>query len=111
VATWNNDEMQTTMNAVMKKAAADKDFRKLVLDDPYAAIRSVAGKDVPKGYRIKVIENEPGIDRTFVLPNYTGTELTDAQLHSVAGGDCILAPCVEHCYSHVCAAAEPPVVN
>ncbi len=84
--------MQKTMDAIMKKAAADKDFRKLVLDDPYAAIRSVAGKDVPTGCRIKVIENEPGIDRTFVLPNFTGSELADAQLYSVAGGASPLCP-------------------
>ena len=83
---WTEQEVKATIEKVQAKASTDKKFREKVLSNPAAAIKEVAGKDIPEGIKIKVIENAPGIDQTYVLPDFIGEELTDDDLDNVAGG-------------------------
>jgi hypothetical protein len=83
---WSQDEADRAVQKVMTRAATDMEFRKRVLADPAAAVKEVAGKDLPAGFTVKVIENEPGVDQTFVLPDFQTEDLTDADLEAVAGG-------------------------
>ncbi|MCK9224624.1 MAG: hypothetical protein M0Q02_06025, partial [Candidatus Muirbacterium halophilum] len=48
--------------------------------------KEIVGKDLPNGFKMKIIENAKGIDQTYVLPDFIGEELTDEQLDNVAGG-------------------------
>ena len=66
---WTQDDMIQALEAVREKAATDKEFRKLCLENPGEAISQVAGKKLPDGINIKLVENEPGVGRTFVLPD------------------------------------------
>jgi len=83
---WTQVEINEAIEAVGKKASSDKDFRKLCTEDPNKAIKEAYGKDVPEGFKVKLIENESGIDETFVLPDFMGEELSDDELDKVAGG-------------------------
>ncbi|MFW5781815.1 MAG: NHLP leader peptide family RiPP precursor [Candidatus Muiribacteriaceae bacterium] len=88
MSNWTPEEVQSTIDKIKSKAATDKEFRKEVLADPKKVIKEVSGKEVPEDFRLKVIENDPGVDDTFVLPNFVGEELSDEQLDDVAGGRC-----------------------
>jgi hypothetical protein len=93
MSTLTQKEIETAIQKVQTKAAMDLEFRKEILSDPKAAIKRVTGFDVPDGFKIKVIENEPGIDQTYVLPDFQGEELGDEDLDKVAGGD---VACLSH---------------
>lgn len=83
---WTPEEVDKTVAEVAKKSAVDKDFRKLVLSNPSAAVKKISGKDIPEGYKIKVMEADPEYDQTFILPPLFSENLTDEELEQVAGG-------------------------
>ncbi|MCK9224623.1 MAG: NHLP leader peptide family RiPP precursor [Candidatus Muirbacterium halophilum] len=83
---WTEKEVKATIEKIQVKASTDKKFREKVLSNPEQAIKEISGKDIPEGFKIKIIENAKGIDQTFVLPDFIGEELTDQDLDNVAGG-------------------------
>jgi hypothetical protein len=83
---WTQQEVDQMIQKISVKAATDKDFRQLALTNPNEAIKQVAGKEVPEGYTIKMIENAPGVDQTFVLPDYQDDVLSDNEVDQVDGG-------------------------
>jgi hypothetical protein len=91
---WTQDEVENAFVELKKKATTDEDFRKLILTDPKSAIKQVTGKDVPEGFKIKVIESDPAYHMTFVLPRMLSTDLSDEELDRVAGGLCGRDTCV-----------------
>ena len=91
---FTKDEAEKAVAAVQAKAQTDAAFRKLALENPSEALRQAAGVDVPSGNKIRVIESDPGVDLTIVLPKYKGAELSDAELSAVAGG------CTGDCYKN-----------
>jgi len=48
--------------------------------------KSFYRQNLPEGFKIRIIENNPGVDQTYVLPAFTGEELFDEQLDNIAGG-------------------------
>ena len=88
MAQWTQVEVNAAIAKVGAKAATDKAFRQLVLTNPNGAIKQVTGMDVPAGFKLKVIENAPGVDQTYVLPDFKSDELSEADLEKVAGGVC-----------------------
>lgn len=83
---WANEKTNEALNAVFAKAATDKAFRSLVLENPNEAVRQAAGVEIPAGFTVRFVEND-GVDATFVLPDFIGdSELSDEQLEAVAGG-------------------------
>jgi hypothetical protein len=83
---WTEETVQTALQGIVKRATSDAEFRKLVLDDPAAAVREATGKSLPEGFVINVVAND-GADWTVVLPDAIGdSELSDSQLEGVAGG-------------------------
>lgn len=87
------ETIAAAIQKVQEKSALDMEFRKELLSNPQEAIARVGGIAVPAGFNIKVIENEPGIDQTYVLPDFQGGELSDNDLDKIAGGDGI---CLSH---------------
>ena len=55
---WTQAEIETCIENCKKKAAVDADFRKKLLVDPVAAVKEISGKEVPAGFKIKVLEND-----------------------------------------------------
>jgi len=76
------------------RCAKDKNFRKLALENPAEAVKQIAGKQVPSGFKLKLIEGDPKADMTVVIPELKVAEISDAELEKVAGGLC----------AHACAA-------
>ncbi len=82
---WTEEKINQTINDIKKKASEDEAFRKLCLDHPNEAIRKVSDMEVPEGVKINIIENEPGVDHTIILPPEAGT-IRDEVLDKIAGG-------------------------
>lgn len=84
---WTEEQVKGTVSAVIAKANADAEFRALAVSDIYAAIKSATGQEVPKEFKINVVDGT-GFHSTIVLPEARGAadELTETELESVAGG-------------------------
>ena len=103
MATWTYEEGKKAMNDAVRRSATDPAFRKLLLTDVNKAVEQIAGKPVPHGYKIRVVE-KGGTDMTLVLPDPVkgGGELSDKELEQVAGGGRCVGTCVVSCgYSSV----------
>jgi hypothetical protein len=71
---------------VLERASQDAAFRDLVTRDPHAALKQLIGVDPIPGYKITVVEEQPG-EVTIVLPRRIGEdELPDELLDLVSGG-------------------------
>lgn len=92
MSTWTQQDVKQTLQKIAEKSATDQAFRQLALEHPNEAIKQVADKEVPDGYTIKMIENAPGVDQTFVLPNFQSDKLSDKELDQVSGGDTCRVP-------------------
>ncbi len=82
---WTEEKINQTIIDIKKRASEDEDFRKLCLDNPNTAIRKVSDMEVPEGVKINIIENDPGVDHTIILPPEGGT-LEDEVLEQIAAG-------------------------
>ena len=82
---WTQQEVEETVREIRRRAAQDREFRELALRDPAAAVKEIAGKEIPEGYKLEVIESKPGVHHTMVLPPMDD-ELDDEVLDSIAGG-------------------------
>jgi len=103
MAEWTYEEGKRAMNEAVRRSATDPAFRKLMLTDVNKAVEQVAGKSVPPGFKIRVME-KGGTDMTLVLPDpvKAGGELSDKELEQVAGGGRCVGTCVVSCgYSSV----------
>ena len=85
---WTQEEMDALYKEVLQKAVTDEAFRKELVADPNAAISKATGKSIPSDYRIRIIEDDPSYQTTFLLPPLAGEDLSEADLKSVAGGIC-----------------------
>ncbi len=83
---WSNEEIEALRIEISKKAATDENFRKDILANPKGVIEKLAGKKIPEEFSIDVIENKPGVVKTFVLPNLISDSLTKDEMLAVAGG-------------------------
>lgn len=83
---WSGEEINALYKQVMVKASTDSEFRNELLTDTDKAIGKMAGKKLPEGFKVKVIEKDPGYAETFILPDLVSGELYDNQLDAVAGG-------------------------
>lgn len=110
---WTQEQINTIYMEVQKKAVMDHAFRTELLENPKAAVAKVAGEELPDGFKIKVIENDPAYNATFVLPDLLSDEISDEELDQVAGGvsialvisACAAAVTIGPCPADACAAA------
>ncbi len=94
---WSIQEQRLAFAQIMDRAMIDADFNARALADPAWAVLEVTGKSLPDGYRLRFVSNEKA-DVTVVLPDMAAesTELSDAELESVAGGRCA-GSCLASC--------------
>ena len=83
---WTEASAQETIQKLLQRSTVDPVFRQLCLESPEKAVREIAGRDLPAGYHLRLVDNA-GADLTIVLPDAVATaELSDAELEAVAGG-------------------------
>ncbi len=82
---WTEEKINQTIIDIKKKAAEDETFRKLCLDHPNDAIRIISDMEVPEGVKINIIENDPGVAHTIILPLEQGA-FKDNEVDQIAGG-------------------------
>ncbi len=83
---WTKEEIESLRVEISKKAATDAEFRKEILANPKKTIESICGKKIPEEFSIDVIENKPGVVKTFVLPNLISDSLSKEEMLAIAGG-------------------------
>lgn len=103
---WTQEQINEIYVKVQKKAMIDANFRKSLLTEPNKAIASITGQQLPDGFKIKVIENDPAYNATFVIPDMIKDELSDEELNQVAGGICKIDRAV--CLVESCVAVVSP---
>lgn len=86
-------ELQREWNQVVARAWSDDAFKKLLLDDPAAALRS-EGLPVQEGRTIKVVAATS--DQVYVVLPAKPDELSDEELDAAAGGGAFIVPCWCH---------------
>ncbi len=82
---WTEEKINQIITDIKKRASEDEAYRQLCLDNPHEAIKQVSDMEVPEGVKINIIENNPGIDHTIILPPEAGA-LKDEVLDQIAGG-------------------------
>lgn len=90
MASWTDEEIKTVIDRLIRRCTADAEFRRLALADAGAAICALAGRALPDGFTVSVVEPRgaklPGADITVVLPAFRGDELIATDLESLTGG-------------------------
>ena len=99
---WTQQQIDECIEACRRRAAVDAGFRGKLLSDPAAAIRELSGREIPAGFLIKVLENDPAYDATFVLPPAVSGGVSDKELDGVTGGSAFCA--FETCAANACGA-------
>lgn len=81
----DNPTLRDHADRIIAKAWADDSFKARLLADP-VAVAAAEGIPIPPGLKIVIHENKPG-ELHVVLPAKPSSELSDAELEGVAGGD------------------------
>jgi len=89
-----NEQIWEALVKTAELARKDSQIRERVLSDVYATVKEVTGVEVPKEFKINVVDGA-GYHVNIVLPASQGAdgELTEAELDQVAGG--IIAPPIQ----------------
>ncbi len=82
---WTEEKINQVITDIKRKSSEDEAFRKLCLDNPTEAVNQISGLEVPEGLKINIIETEPGVDHTIILPPKLET-LNAEYLDQIAGG-------------------------
>ncbi|HUM83045.1 MAG TPA: NHLP leader peptide family RiPP precursor [Lachnospiraceae bacterium] len=83
---WDKETVEKVYAEIKDKAVRDSDFRKALIDNPRDTIEKMTGEKLPEGFNIKVIENDPAYNATFVLPDLVSGEIEEDNLEEAAGG-------------------------
>ena len=79
---------QEFLDNIQRRAAVDGDFRQRLLNEPDSVLAELAEQEIPADFTIRFIEKDESTDALIVLPDMVAetTELSEAQLEAVAGG-------------------------
>jgi hypothetical protein len=77
---WSQEELEKLYQDMMQLSSTDEEFRKKLLADPNGTLAELGGKPLPEGYKVNIIENDPGYTATCVLPDMLSEELTAEEL-------------------------------
>jgi hypothetical protein len=78
-------EARELWSQITARAWADDSFKQQLLADPKAVIQAETGIEIPAGFKLSVVEEQPGT-KVLVLPANM-SELSEEQLELVAAGE------------------------
>jgi len=86
-----DNEINSAVREVMKRAVVDPDFRQLAVRDGKAALAKVSTAKLPTSLEFQFVDNYSNPIKTIPLPDpvENADELMDEELEQVAGGACI----------------------
>ena len=84
---WTSEQLQRVIDEVLFRAATDRPYRQLALDDAAAAIARITPKRLPTGVTFQFVDNT-GAMKTVPLPPLTIVEgaMSGTELESVSAG-------------------------
>ncbi len=83
---WTQKELEELYQKANEKAISDPEFRKAVLADAKSALTELAGRELPEGFSLELVENDNSYASAYLAPNFTGDEIDLSELRSVADG-------------------------
>ena len=91
----NDNEINSAVREVIKRAVVDPDFRQLAVRDGRAALAKVSSTKLPGDVEIQFVDNYNKPIKTIPLPDPVASadELTEEELEGVAGGWCVFTIC------------------
>lgn len=84
---WTQKELEELYQKANEKAIADPEFRKAVLSDAESALEELAGRKLPEGFSLELVESDNSYAAAYLAPNFTGDEIDLNGLRSTAGGN------------------------
>ena len=134
---WTQEELEELYAKITEKVKKDREFRKELKARPKEVIEKLAGRELPEGFNVQLIEKRGNAEKEFGVPDFSGSEMDLSELKKVSGGageedfsgsgDCpedvpmlgisilaIISACaaaisIVSCGADVCAAAGCPV--
>ncbi len=82
---WTEEKINQTIIDIKKRASEDEAYRKLCLDNPNEAVKKISGIEMPDSVRVNIIENDPGVDHTIIIPHEVRA-LKSEELDHISGG-------------------------
>lgn len=94
IQAWSDERANEILNDVVRLAQSDGDFRAKCLADPNGAVFEVSGMELPRGFRIRFVDNAQA-DLTVVLPDrMEDGGIPDSKLEEVSGASgCVVGTC------------------
>jgi len=88
-------EVNAAVREILRRSAADADFRQLAIKSSAAAFEAIGRKDMAATTPMSFIDNYGKSNKTIVLPDLISNPeaLTEEALDQVAGGSCTVTSC------------------
>ena len=81
---WTQKELEELYQKANEKAISDMEFRKAVLADARGALTELAGRELPEGFSLELVESDHSYASAYLTPNFTGDEIDLSELKSAA---------------------------
>jgi hypothetical protein len=86
--TTRQGHAQRQLQDLLNRATTDMDFRTRLLADPKGTVAAEVGAQIPENINVRVLEDSQDTVHLVLPPPRANRPLTDAELESVAGGEC-----------------------
>ena len=84
---WTQKELEELYRKANEKGKKDPDFCKKLETDARGALEELAGKSLPEGFQLKMVDGDSKYASAYMVPDFSGNELDLSALRSVAGGE------------------------
>ena len=84
---WTQKELEELYKKANEKALNDPEFAKKIKENAEEALKEIAGKDLPQGFKLKMVDGDSKYAAAYLTPDFAGGELNLNDLKSVAGGE------------------------